>query len=360
MILNVVGARPNFVKMAPVVKEMIRRGMPQVLVHTGQHYDREMSDLFFRDLEFPAPDMNLGVGSGTHAAQTAKILESFEPVCIKVKPRLVLVAGDVNSTIACALAAAKLHIPVAHLEAGLRSFDRGMPEEINRILTDHLAELLFTTEPSGKKHLNAEGIGDSKIHFVGNTMIDSLREFLARSLAREPWKAKGLEEKKYGLVTLHRPENLEDASKLSGIHAALEETGKILPLIFPMHPRTKARFAELNMRWTHVKICEPLGYLDFLGMMARARLVLTDSGGIQEETTALGVPCLTLRGNTERPVTIEEGTNRVIGTDPARIAEEVRSALNGGQRKEARVPSLWDGKAAARVADVIQAWKAAS
>lgn len=351
LVCNVVGARPNFIKMAPIVLEMKKRGIPQMLVHTGQHYDPQMSQVFFDELGMPKPDVDLGVGSGSHAMQTARIMLGFEPILLEHRPDLVVVGGDVNSTIACALVASKLGIPVAHVEAGLRSFDRTMPEEINRVLTDHLSDLLFTTEPSGNENLRREGITESKIHFVGNCMVDTLRRHLDRALARAPWQSFGVAPHEYGIVTLHRPANVDDAQQLEKILMALDKVAQQVPLIFPVHPRTIQRIGK---RRTALQLTEPLGYLDFLGLMARARLVLTDSGGIQEETTALGVPCLTLRPNTERPITLEQGTNHLV-RDAAEIVAAVNEILNATPRTS-HIPTLWDGQAAVRVVNIIQAW----
>ena len=286
-ICTVVGARPNFMKMAPVILELNRRKLPQFCVHTGQHYDAQMSTIFFNELGMPKPDAFLGVGSCSHAEQTARIMVSFEKFCLEQNPNLVIVAGDVNSTLACALVAAKLHIPVAHVESGLRSFDRSMLEEINRIVTDHLSSILFTTEPSGNDNLLKEGIFSGQIHFVGNTMIDSLRTHLDKALAGKPWQRYNLDPDSYGLVTLHRPANVDDLSALTEIGLALKEISAELPLLFPVHPRTRERLEETLPDWSPIRIIEPLGYLDFLAIMAKARLVLTDSGGIQEETTIL-------------------------------------------------------------------------
>ncbi len=356
MICSVVGARPNFMKMAPVVIEMRRRGMPNMLVHTGQHYDAAMSAVFFDELGMPQPDVFLGVGSGSHADQTARIMVAFEQVCLDRPPELVIVAGDVNSTLACALTAAKLGIPVAHVEAGLRSFDRSMPEEINRVLTDHIADILLTSEPSGAVNLRQEGIAGEKIHFVGNCMIDSLRSHLARAQERKPWVHLGLEPGCYGLVTVHRPSMVDDPAKLEQLRGALCEVARSLPLVFPVHPRTRKRMEALDRRWDPVKLVDPLGYLEFLGLMADARLVLTDSGGIQEETTALGIPCATLRDNTERPVTVELGTNRIAGTTREGIVSAALALLASGGPPPG-IPELWDGRAAQRVIDVIARWQ---
>lgn len=355
LICNVVGARPNFIKMAPVVLEMKRCGLDQILVHTGQHYDAQMSAVFLDELGMPQPDFNLEVGSGSHADQTARIMLGIEPILVERKPRLLVVGGDVNSTLAAALAASKLGIAVAHVEAGLRSFDRSMPEEINRTLTDHLGDLLFTTEPAGAENLTREGIAPDKIHFVGNCMVDSLRAHSDLALQREPWRRFDLEPGRYGVVTLHRPSNVDDAALLSEIIGALVEISRRLPLVFPVHPRTLRRLNGHGALPGAIHLSEPLGYLDFLGLMARARLVLTDSGGIQEETTALGIPCLTLRDNTERPITVTQGTNRLVGSKASAIVDAARQALEWPTWPH-QVPDLWDGQAAKRMVGVIQAW----
>lgn len=351
LVCNVVGARPNFIKMAPIVLEMKQRSIPQMLIHTGQHYDAQMSQVFFDELGMPQPNVDLGVGSGSHATQTARIMLGIEPILVEHHPDLVVVGGDVNSTLACALVAAKVGIAVAHIEAGLRSFDRTMPEEINRILTDHISDLLFTTEPAGNENLRREGIAESKIHFVGNCMVDSLRRHIDRAIARAPWQRFGVAPREYGIITLHRPANVDEPQQLERILAALEQVARRVPLIFPVHPRT---MKQIGKRGTAIRLTEPLGYLDFLGLMARARLVLTDSGGVQEETTALGIPCLTLRPNTERPITIEQGSNRLV-----RNATEIVAAANeilDGAPRAAKIPALWDGQAAVRAVNVIQAW----
>lgn len=355
MICAVVGARPNFMKIAPVILQSRRQGLEHLVVHTGQHYDEIMSGIFFAELGMPRPDVYLGVGSGSHAEQTARVMTAFEQVCLKHRPELVIVGGDVNSTLACALTAAKLEIPVAHVEAGLRSFDRSMPEELNRILTDHLSELLFTSEPSGTENLLREGIPLGQIHHVGNCMIDSLRSHLDAALARTPWLQLGVEPGTYGLVTLHRPGVVDRPAKLDEIRQSLREIGQLLPLLFAVHPRTRNRMEGLAETWHPVRVIEPLGYLDFLGLMAKARIVLTDSGGIQEETTALGIPCVTLRRNTERPVTLQVGTNRLAGTTRDGIVSAVLEAMadNGSPR---RVPDLWEGQAAQRVVAITEEW----
>ena len=354
MIISVVGARPNFIKMAPLVHEINNRGLPQLFVHTGQHYDAAMSKVFFDELHMPHPDVYLGVGSGSHAEQSAKVMIGFEKVLLQHQAELVIVAGDVNSTLACALVASKLNIPVAHLEAGLRSFDRTMPEEINRVLTDHIAEILLTSEPVGEQHLREEGINPATIHFVGNCMIDSLETHREAAVVREPWKAYSLTPGEYVLITLHRPALVDDEQKLQVFGQKLASLG--VPMLFPVHPRTRKNIERNPEGWKGIKLVDPLGYLDFLGLMARARLVLTDSGGIQEETTALGVPCITLRENTERPVTVDVGTNRLAGLDPDRVVAMARDVLDG-KAKNGRVPELWDGKAAGRAVDVIQKWR---
>jgi UDP-N-acetylglucosamine 2-epimerase (non-hydrolysing) len=356
MICTIVGARPNFVKMAPIIHEINRRGIPQIFVHTGQHYDEKMSAVFFDELGMPRPDVDLGVGSGSHAEQTARVMSAFESVLLEHRPELVVVAGDVNSTLACALTASKLHIPVAHVEAGLRSFDREMPEEINRVLTDHIADLLFVTEPGGQVNLLKEGLDKTKIYFVGNTMIDSLHTHLPAALARRPWEAFGLPEGGYGVVTLHRPANVDEENGLREILGALEEIGARWPLLFPAHPRTVARMMDWGLQPHGIRVVEPLGYLDFLGLMAKARLVLTDSGGIQEETTVLGTQCITIRENTERPVTIEQGTNQLAGTTRQGILAAAARLKQDHSPSTRRIPDLWDGQAAERVVDVIERW----
>ncbi len=358
LICHVVGARPNFVKVAPVIEALNGRGVKQLLVHTGQHYDRTMSDVFFDELGMPEPDVHLDVGSDTHARQTAKIMLGFDEVCERHRPDVVLVAGDVNSTMACALTAAKRNIPVAHLEAGLRSFDRTMPEEINRVVTDHVSDLLFTTQAGAEANLRAEGIAAEKIHFVGNCMVDTLLKQRAAAVAREPWAAYALTPEGYALVTLHRPSNVDQADTLRRIIGSLAEIAATLPVLFAVHPRTRERMRELAAGTiAGIRFCEPLPYLTFLGLVARARVVLTDSGGIQEETTALGIPCLTLRHNTERPVTITDGTNRLVGNARETILEGFRAVMRG-DATGARVPPLWDGAAARRTADVLVAWAA--
>ena len=360
-VINVVGARPNFMKVAPIVEAMRRRAdaFAPVVLHTGQHYDERMSDAFFRDLGLPTPDVHLGVGSGSHAQQTAAVMQRFEPVLLEQRPDWVLVVGDVNSTLACALVCSKLGVKVAHVEAGLRSRDRTMPEEINRLLTDQISDLLLTPSEDGDRNLLAEGIPRERIRFVGNVMIDSLFKQLERaetSRVREELEVAGSD---YAVVTLHRPSNVDEPRVLGGILSALTRISKHLPVVFPIHPRTRKNLDEFGLLESgeaagRVRFIEPLGYLDFLRLYSGARLVLTDSGGIQEETTALGIPCLTLRENTERPVTVELGTNRVVGTDPGRIVAEAEEALaKDREGAPPRVPPLWDGRAAGRILDAL-------
>jgi len=363
-IINVVGARPNFMKMAPIISEMSKTAsIKQILVHTGQHYDRKMSKLFFEELGLPKPDINLEVGSGSHAAQTGEIMKRFEPVLLEHKPDFLLVVGDVNSTIACSLTASKLGIKIIHVEAGLRSFDRTMPEEINRILTDALSDLLFTTEKSAKDNLMKEGIPEEKIFFVGNVMIDTLLIHKEKANQSNILIEMGYREKSYCLVTLHRPSNVDKRETLERLISAFKELSKTLPIIFPCHPRTRERIEKFNLLAGAVggidketkgciHLCDPIGYLDFIKLVANARLVMTDSGGIQEETTILGVPCLTLRENTERPVTVTEGTNAIVGTDKKKIVEIGYQMLKGNYVK-GRIPELWDGKASERIVEVL-------
>jgi UDP-N-acetylglucosamine 2-epimerase (non-hydrolysing) len=354
-VLAVAGARPNFMKIAALLRELEgREAFDVFLVHTGQHYDASMSDRFFAELGIREPDVNLEVGSGSHAAMTAQVLQRIEPVIQEQAPDVVAVVGDVNSTIAAALASVKLGIPVAHVEAGLRSFDRGMPEEINRVLTDAISDWLFVTEPAGVENLAREGADPRRVHLVGNVMIDTLLAHVAKAKERRVPAGLGLAPREYAVLTLHRPSNVDDPQRLGRLFDVLEELHESLPVVFPMHPRTAAALERgLGGRRLKLRVSEPLGYLDFLGLMADAKLVLTDSGGIQEETTVLGVPCLTLRDNTERPVTATQGTNRVVGSDPDAIRAEVQKIL-AGEGPRGRVPDLWDGRAAARIADVLE------
>jgi UDP-N-acetylglucosamine 2-epimerase (non-hydrolysing) len=364
-ILNVVGGRPNFPKIAPILEAMAEvPTITAVLVHTGQHYDHEMSRIFFEDLKIPEPDFFLGVGSGSHAEQTAKVMVEFEKVLEKEPPDLVVVVGDVNSTLACALVAAKLLVPVAHVEAGLRSFDRTMPEEINRILTDHLSEYLFTTSADADANLLREGIPAAKIHLAGNVMIDTLRKTEPLARTRNAAGLLGLMRGGYAVLTLHRPSNVDDPKAFALILDGLEEIQARLPIVFPIHPRSRKRITELGLdrrieRLGQLKLCAPLGYLTFLSLMLDARFVMTDSGGIQEETTALGIPCLTLRSNTERPVTVEVGTNIIVGTRPERIVAEAMRLLDGNQRRGS-TPPLWDGRAAERIVAILRRHPTAS
>lgn len=337
-------------KAAPVMRALAEKpGLRQSLVHTGQHYDQNMSDVFFRELEIPEPDFNLAVGSGTHAAQTGQIMMRFEPVVEQVRPDLVLVYGDVNSTIAAALVCSKLGIAVAHVEAGLRSFDRSMPEEINRLLTDQIADLLLTPSKDGDENLLREGIPAERIRFVGNVMIDTVVRLLPKAASALPAALPP----RYALVTLHRPSNVDDRQMLQGILRVLGEISSELAVIFPIHPRTRQRIAQLGFQpGANFHFWEPQSYLQFLSLQQRATVVITDSGGIQEETTFLGVPCLTLRESTERPVTVTVGTNILVGRDLQRLQAEVCSLLRG-QRKQGGVPPLWDGRAAQRIADIV-------
>lgn len=355
-IIHVVGARPNFMKVAPMRTALARFAeVSQILVHTGQHYDANMSEIFFQQLEMPAPDINLEVGSGSHATQTAQIMMRWEEIALTERPDLVLVYGDVNSTVAAALVCAKLQIPVGHVEAGLRSFDRTMPEEINRLLTDQIADLLFTPSKDGNENLMKEGVPSEKIHLVGNVMIDTLVRLLPRAQNSKVFESLDLQPKNYGLITLHRPGNVDEPGTLTSILAALQQISREIPLIFPIHPRTRTRLGTLDYpssRYNHLRLLEPLGYLDFLRLQQEAALVITDSGGIQEESTFLGVPCLTVRENTERPITVELGTNVIVGQDMDFLMAEVSRILNG-HGKAGTVPPLWDGRAGERIADIV-------
>ncbi|MEO8726320.1 MAG: UDP-N-acetylglucosamine 2-epimerase (non-hydrolyzing) [Acidobacteriaceae bacterium] len=349
--LHVVGARPNFMKVAPVYRSLAARGASQVLVHTGQHYDVNMSDVFFRELEIPAADINLQVGSGSHAQQTAEIMQRFEPVVLEQGPDCVVVYGDVNSTVAAGLVCAKLLVPIAHVEAGLRSGDRTMPEEINRLLTDQLAGLLFTPSIDGDVNLAKEGIPASRIHFVGNVMIDTLVRMLPA--ARRITMADVPE--KFILVTLHRPSNVDDIAWLTQAIALLNDLSRRTPVVFPIHPRTRQRLESTGLKLEanpRLIFSQPKPYLEFLALQTRATAVVTDSGGIQEETTYLKVPCITVRENTERPVTVEQGSNVLVGRDLNRLREELNKVL-AGDRKATSIPDLWDGHAAERIAKVL-------
>jgi UDP-N-acetylglucosamine 2-epimerase (non-hydrolysing) len=364
-IVNIVGARPNFIKIAPLLRQMRQHAeISPLLVHTGQHYDARMAGLFFQDLQIPTPDVSLEVGSGSHSYQTAEVMKRLEPMLEQVRPDIVLVVGDVNSTLAAALTAAKLSIPVAHVEAGLRSFDRTMPEEINRLVTDAVSDYLFVTEESGRQNLLREGVEERKIFLVGNVMIDSLeesRQLWARSTMHDRL---GLTKGRYGVVTLHRPSNVDNTATLQGLMGALAEVARELPIIFSVHPRTRKHLEVLEgvaptfrdgdhiTPTNGIVWLDPLGYLDFMALVASARIVLTDSGGLQEETTILGIPCLTLRQNTERPVTVTHGTNRVVGMSPEKIIEAALRVLES-PNPLLSPPPLWDGKASPRIVAVL-------
>ncbi len=357
-IANICGARPNFMKIAPIMDALRRAdGVRALLVHTGQHYDERMSRLFFGQLGIPEPDVNLEVGSHSHAVQTGQVMERFEPVCLKEKPDWVLVVGDVNSTLACALVASKLGIRIAHVEAGLRSFDRTMPEEINRVLTDAISDALFVTEPSGVDNLKREGVADEKVHLVGNVMIDTLLRSRSRAEDSTILETLGVHPRRYAVLTLHRPSNVDSVEVFSSILGALEKMCEEMPVVFPMHPRSRKNLAAMGLEpraqgIVQLRMVEPLGYLDFLKLTANAAVVLTDSGGIQEETTILGVPCLTLRDNTERPITVSQGTNRLIGSGKEAIVAAFREACERPPGPSRR-PELWDGNAAQRIVDVL-------
>ena len=357
--LSVVGARPNFMKVAPLHRALQehRDSVRHVICHTGQHYDEKMSKVFFEDLELPAPDIYLGIGSGSHAEQTARVMVEFEKVLIEIQPDLVIVVGDVNSTLACSVTAAKLRIPVAHVEAGLRSFDRDMPEEINRLVTDVLSDHLFVTEEAGMVNLRNEGIADSKVHFVGHVMIDSLVHYREKARQSGAMADFGLQPRQFTLVTLHRPSNVDVRENLEKILGMFEQLQSETRFLFPVHPRTRSRIAEFGLQErvdaiTSLQLCDPIGYLDFLSLMDNAALILTDSGGIQEESTYLQVPCITLRENTERPVTVEKGSNLLLGLDVPKVVEKSRAALNGSH-KTGIIPELWDGHAAQRIIRIL-------
>ncbi len=354
-VLNVVGARPNFMKVAPIVRAMVEHpGFSSRLVHTGQHYDAAMSKVFFDDLGLPVPDLHLGVGSGSHAVQTARILMASEQVLKADRPDVILVVGDVNSTLACALAAAKLKIPVAHVEAGLRSRNLAMPEELNRLLTDRLSRWLFTPSADADANLVAEGHDPAHIHRVGNVMIDSLLHHRRQALARSPVLAElRVAPRSYAVLTLHRPETVDHPERLLAALTAVRRVAAEIPVVYPVHPRTRRQMDAIDLDH-HIRLLDPLGYLDFLALMDQALFVLTDSGGIQEETTVLGVPCLTLREETERPITVSEGTNTVVGLDAELIFAESTKIMRG-EGKSGRVPELWDGAAAKRIVSVLAA-----
>jgi UDP-N-acetylglucosamine 2-epimerase (non-hydrolysing) len=350
-ITHVVGARPNFMKAAPVITALAKRTkVRQMLVHTGQHFDVNMSDVFFEQLGMQQPDVNLQVGSGTHAQQTAEIMSRFEPVILEQRPDLVLVYGDVNSTVAAALVCSKLGVPVGHVEAGLRSFDRGMPEEINRLITDQISDLLFTPSADGNKNLKNEGVAEEKIHLVGNVMIDTLMRMLPSAAQHLPADLPS----RYALVTLHRPSNVDNLEWLAELMRTLDDLSHQMPVIFPIHPRTRERLreAQIDGGRNGLRLSAPASYLEFLALQSKAAVVVTDSGGIQEETTFLGVPCLTVRENTERPITVECGTNTLVGRSFERLQREMQNVL-AGKAKQGTIPPLWDGAAAERIAAVV-------
>lgn len=356
-VLNIVGARPNFMKIAPLMKEMKKdsRFSPS-LVHTGQHYDTEMSHVFFEDLKLPKPDIYLGVGSGHHAKQTAKVMIELEKILLKTKPDLVIVVGDVNSTLAASLVVAKLHIPLAHIEAGLRSFDKTMPEEINRRVTDALSDYIFTTDQRANTNLLREGLPKSKIFFVGNVMIDTLKLLYPIATKRNTFKALKVKKKDYTLLTLHRPSNVDNKVILLKLLEAINTISQWMPIVFPIHPRTKARIKSFRLNRyllnPNFKVIEPVGYIDFLNLMMNSKCVLTDSGGIQEETTVLKVPCLTLRENTERPITVFEGTNTLVGSDTDKVITLIRKIIRGTYKK-GKIPRFWDGNASRRIMRIL-------
>ncbi len=366
VLMCIVGARPNFMKIAPIATELQKHkdALRLSLVHTGQHYDEAMKGAFFNQLGIPQPDVDLEVGSGSHAVQTAQIMLRFEPVLDTVKPFAVLVVGDVNSTIACSLVAVKKNIPIIHIEAGLRSYDRQMPEEVNRVLTDQISELLFTTERSAKLNLLREGIGEAKIHFVGNVMIDSLLNHLKQAVPYQTTLRNStgalpqcVLPNGYGVLTLHRPSNVDDPVVLERLLGVVSSVSRKLPILFPIHPRTRKMIEQTRLgnlvKQPAILSIPPVSYFEMLGLMKSAKLVLTDSGGVQEETTALGIPCITLRENTERPITVEEGTNTVVGSDPETILSCVDDILQTGG-KAGKVPEYWDGKAASRIIKIVQ------
>ncbi|PIW65121.1 MAG: UDP-N-acetylglucosamine 2-epimerase (non-hydrolyzing) [Candidatus Omnitrophica bacterium CG12_big_fil_rev_8_21_14_0_65_50_5] len=361
-IVSVVGARPNFMKIAPIIRAVTSQpSIEHLLVHTGQHYDEKMSKSFFKDLGIPKPDVNLEAGSGSHARQTAEIMMRFEPVLLKYKPDLMIVVGDVNSTLGCSVVASKLRVAVAHVEAGLRSLDRDMPEEINRLVTDSITDIFFTTSPDADQNLIKEGIAKNRIFFVGNVMIDTLMHNLNKASQSKILHNLHLKPRGYALLTMHRPSNVDDPQILKRLAGALAAINQDIPVVFPVHPRTRNNLKHpalknLNAQLSRLKLIEPLGYLDFLSLMTNARFVLTDSGGIQEETTVLGIPCLTLRENTERPITVTQGTNVLVGSDPKKILSEVKKIL-AGRHKKGRRPKYWDGKSARRIVETLMKLK---
>jgi len=356
-IVSVVGARPNFMKIAPLYEEIKSRGGSQILVHTGQHYDENMSKIFFEDLSMPEPDVYFGIGSGSHASQTARIMLEFEKTMLDTNPELVVVVGDVNSTLACSLVCAKMGIPIAHVESGLRSFDRTMPEEINRILTDSISDFLFTPSIDANENLLNEGVDPGKIHFVGNIMIDSLLRSVEKSNKSTIMKEFGLETNGFGILTLHRPSNVDSPDSLLDLVESACLASDYSQIIFPVHPRTmklleNEKLANL-IKSSNLTLCEPLGYLDFISLLSNSKFVLTDSGGIQEESTALGIPCLTMRENTERPITVSMGTNTIVGKDRGLLLSLV-SEIFQGRGKTGTIPEYWDGETSSRISDIIQ------
>jgi len=357
-VMIIAGARPNFMKVAPLMRVFQSSTLiAPVLVHTGQHYDDNMSTLFFQELQIPKPDINLGVGSASHAQQTAAIMKGIEGVLLSFAPDVLLVVGDVNSTVGCGLVAVKLGIKLVHVEAGLRSYDRSMPEEINRVVTDAMSDMMFCSEPSGMENLRRENVGSDKAYLVGNVMIDTLLHCRKKAARSKILEKKGLVEGNFGVLTVHRPANVDEPSAFERIMEAVDEIQRTMPIVFPVHPRTR-RIMESTATGARMKtlsrliVTDPLGYMDFMKLMASAKVVLTDSGGIQEETTILGIPCLTLRNNTERPITVEMGTNQVVGTDPRRILTAYKALLSQTQRSS-RIPPLWDGHAAERIRDIM-------
>ncbi|MBU0672785.1 MAG: UDP-N-acetylglucosamine 2-epimerase (non-hydrolyzing) [Candidatus Margulisbacteria bacterium] len=355
-IISVVGARPNFMKVAPMSREFAKypKQFQHLILHTGQHYDANMSKVFFEELSIPKPDIYLGIGSGGHGEQTGKIMIEFEKICVQEKPDLILVYGDVNSTVAAALVAVKLHIPIGHVEAGLRSFDRAMPEEINRILTDSISDYLFTPSPDGDVNLRKEGVAKNKIFMVGDIMVDSLVFNRKKAAKLSVLPSLNLSPGAYALLTLHRPSNVDSQENMSRIFKALKVIGKKIPIVFPVHPRTKKMLDRFGLtKVPGIELVSPLGYLEFLNLMMNCKFVLSDSGGIQEETTVLGIPCLTLRDTTERPITLTHGTNTLVWHNPKKIIAEANKILRG-QAKKGRLPDFWDGKTAKRIVKILK------
>jgi len=350
-ILHVVGARPNFMKVAAVMRALDGHGVDQILVHTGQHYDEALSDLQIADLDLPRPDVELHVGSGSHTRQTAEVMLRFEPVLERIRPDRVVVVGDVNSTLGAALVCGKLGVFLAHVEAGLRSFDRTMPEEMNRVLTDHISDLLFTSEPAGDANLQREGIPDARVRAAGSTVVDSLLRVLPHTEGRAILDQIG-RDRPYALVTLHRPATVDDHATLRSVFGALEELARDVRVLFPVHPRTRKNIAAARIAATNVQLLEPLGYLDFVALQREATVIVTDSGGVQEEASVLRVPCVTVRETTEKPATLEHGTNVLVGRDPGRLLAAVREAIGGG-RRETTLPWFWDGHAGERIAGAL-------